>query len=328
MKKVLFKIIGAAGVCLFCTMFAQGETIPAQGEAEGSIIARVNGVGITLQSLDSLVNLINMQQSMQHGMKPVNPEEKDANRKKALDRLILDELAWQKAKAEGFKADPSDVEKNLEGLKTKLGDEAFKQMMEREHLTEEILRTRIERSLVIRLIFDKEVVEEASKILVTEDDLKREYEKEKTMFTMPEKIEVSDVVFFLEPEDPQSAQIAERVLEMILTDKDRNPFNLASDGNYAVYDTEVKKQKDPELYQVARKLQVGELSGVIIARDSLHIIKLKSYSPEIQVPFEKAKGYLETNLKTEALRNRALKWETELKKDAKIEIFEDVKGKK
>lgn len=320
MRKVISLVIVAVCICLSCPVFALGEALPSKEDAKGTVVARVNGVGITLQSLTLMMDRLNKQ----HGMNSDNSAEKEAKKKKALDRLIVEELAWQKARAEGLKAEPAEVDKRLEDLKAMLGDEVFRKMLESKQLTEEALRAEIERGIVLQLIYRRDV-EVSDKIPASEDDLKREYEKEKARFVTPERVEITDVIFFLEPEETRSVKIAEGILSAILADKDKEPHNLVPDDTYLVYDTEVKKDTQKELYLEARKLNVGELSGLIKTGDSLHIIKLKAYSPEKQIQFNEVRGYLEKNLKAEALRSRLREWEAELKKGAKIEIMEESK---
>jgi hypothetical protein len=92
-------------------------------EADNVVVARVNGVDITVDSLKSMMkHMIGRE-----GQGSPRPEEAEALRKKALDRLIFQELAYQKAKAEGLTADPKDVDSTLAALKTRLGgEEAYK----------------------------------------------------------------------------------------------------------------------------------------------------------------------------------------------------------
>jgi parvulin-like peptidyl-prolyl isomerase len=317
MKKIFSIVLAVVCLCLFRPVAAPGETAPSNEEPKGTIVARVNGVGITLRSL-----IYTMEQfGKQQGANAEKPPENGAVRKKALDRLILEELAVQKAWAEGLKADPADVDRQIQELKTKLGDEAFRQTLDKEQVTEKELRTAIERRIALQLINQKEIVDVAGNVPLSEEAINREYEKTKERLTVHEKMEVIDVVLFLEPEDPQSAKKAEEVLKAIMADKDRDPHSLVPDNNYIVYDIEVKKMQQPEIYQEARKLEVGGISGVIKTGDSLHIIKLKSYTPEKQFPLDEVRKYLEMNLREEALRNRLHQWEAEIRKDARIEIM-------
>jgi parvulin-like peptidyl-prolyl isomerase len=90
---------------------------------------------------------------------------------------------------------------------------------------------------------------------------------------------------------------------------------------------EVKKDTEPVLYEEAKKLQTGELSGVIKTADSLHVIKLKEYIPEKQLTFDQVKYAIEAGVRMRGRGNRMQEFESELKKGAKIEII-DVKGSK
>ncbi len=109
-------------------------------------------------------------------------------------------------------------------------------------------------------------------------------------------------------------------------EKDQNPWNLALDGTFIVRDYEINKDREPELYEEAKKIQRGDLSGVIRTPDSFHIIKLKEFSPEKRPTFEEAKGYLEGRLKVKAERKRLEEWKAELEKEATIEIIETPGG--
>ena len=64
----------------------------------------------------------------------------------------------------------------------------------------------------------------------------------------------------------------------------------------------------------------AEVSGVISAPDSLHIIKLLEYAPERPLTYEEAGGAIERKLRAAAQQKRRQEWEQELKKDAKIEL--------
>jgi parvulin-like peptidyl-prolyl isomerase len=91
-----------------------------------------------------------------------------------------------------------------------------------------------------------------------------------------------------------------------------------------VRNVDILKDKQKELYAAARKLKAGGLSGVIKTSDGLHIIKLKTYSPERQLSFDEARGSLEGKFRVEAQQKRLEEWGRELRTNAKIEL-EDTK---
>ncbi len=320
-------VLALVFVCISFQTFAIGEVKQGpegrtgegagHGKAGDENVAKVNGVPITEKSVATEVRRI--------GGKATKEFHSPGNiRQRAIDLLILQELACQKAKVLGLKVEHKSIEEAIAKLKKNLGsEEKYKNFLDREALTEAELAAQIERGLIFDLVFDKEVQE---RIVVREDDVRKEYEKTKEKFNKPEKAIISDVVIFLKADDKDSIRMAEDILLRIENDKDKNPNTLTPDGTFIVRQFQIKKEKEPELYSETKKLKVGELSGVLKLSNGLHIIKLDQYEPEELHTFEEAQPLLEARLKFEARQKRIREWETELKHDAKIEIVKTMEG--
>jgi len=286
-------------------------------EGQENAAAKVNGVVITNESV-----IRQMKSMLAQKERKEAPEEL---RKKALDSLIFQELAWQKAKADGLTADKKTIDEAIEKVKTSYGGESgFKTFLEEESLTEEGLREMLIKSYTLKLITAREITE---KVTVTEDELKQAFEKEKEKHLEPERVSVVDVIFFLKMDDADSLRKVEEVLKKINDDKERDPMRLVSDGMFIVRDVDLNKEKEPELFEAAKKLKEGELSGVIRTSDSLHLLKLKEYRPERQKTLDEVKRAIDVRLIGEARKKRLQEFEAELKKGAEIEII-DVQGSK
>jgi len=280
------------------------------------VAARVNGVDITMDQVLALMDRLNTVRG-QGG--PSSGNSAEETKKEALDRLVLNELAYQKAAAMGIRATPQDIDKGMMNIKANLGgDEGYMKFLEKERLDEKEIRVSVERKVVIDKIFAQEVRGKAPP--VQEQVIKDEYEKEKSRFVQSEKISLVDVVIFLKPGDKGSAQITDALLKKIY-DNNNDPLRLVPDGTFIVRSYEPGKERDPELCEAARKLKEGELSGVVTTADSMHIIKLKDYVPEKQYTFEEVKGIIEGKFRAAAQKKRLKEWENELRKDAKIEIM-------
>ena len=293
---------------------ASGEdSAKATGEGgQKNAAAKVNGVVITNESVIRQMKIMLAQKERKEA-----PEEL---RKKALDRLIFQELAWQKAKADGLTVDKKTIDEAIEKIKTNYGgDTGFKAFLEQESLTEEGLRETLVKSYALKLITAREITE---KVTVTEDELKQEYEKEKEKLRKPEKVTVIDVVFFLKLDDADSLKKVEEVLKKINDDGDRDPLKLVPDSTFLVREIELNKEKEPELYEAAKKLKEGELSGIIRTSDSLHLLKLKEYRPERQQTLDEVRRTIDVRLIAEARKKRLQEFEAELKKGAEIEIID------
>ncbi len=288
--------------------------LSATPEDKRIIVAKVNAADITNHSLIQMMNRMGAKNAETSVSEPL-----DETRKRALDKLIFQELSFQEAVRQGLRVEQSSIDKAISNLRENVGGEQkFQDFLAKELITEAELRSQVERILLYDLIIGKEVREKAS---VTADDVRKEYEQRKDQYITREKITVADVVLFLKQDDPASIKKANEIIAKINADKDKDPMNLVADGTFIVRNLDINKEKDPALYEAARKLKQGDLSGVITTSDSLHIIRLTEYAPERQLPYEEVKDPLEGKLKTAALKKRLQEWDRELKKDAKIEIM-------
>jgi parvulin-like peptidyl-prolyl isomerase len=301
-----------------------GETERHEADVKGKgkvVAALVNGVAITMDAVEIMMKSL----GTGTGQGLASGDEAGAVKKEALNQLILQELAYQKAKSEGLIVEEQEIDKVIANVREKLGDEGkYREFLDKEGISENELRMRVQKNILLKRIFTSAI---RGNIAVPEDALKKEYEQDKEKYTTPEKIAVVDVVFFLRTDDADSLKKAEEILKKIQEDKDKNPSNLVTDGTFAVRDMDIKEGKETDIYNEARKLKVGELSGVFLSSGTFHIIKLKEYSPLKQFTFEEVKGGLERKYRAEVRKKRLLEWEAELKKNAKIEIMDTGKKK-
>lgn len=292
------------------------ELKAAKEESKKIIVARVNGAAITMEALVRVMNRIGAKK----GRPAADAKEAEEVRKEALNRLILLELAYQRAKAEGLTVPQANIDKAISNVRENTGDEeGYRKFLQEEGVTEEELRQQVEVSLTVELLYAREVL---GKVVVPEEEMKKEYEQMKDRFLKPEQVSVVDIFFLKKDDDKETGKKAEEVLGKLSADKD--PWKLVLDGSFIVRNLNINKGKHKEIYEEARKMKAGELSGIIKASDGLHIVKLKEYSPERFFTFEEAKGSIEGKMRFKAQEKRLHEWEDELKKDAKIEIIETV----
>ena len=281
-------------------------------EAKHIVVARVNGADITMYSLGRMIDR----------MAAINRETRPwmsaaEIREKALDQLIVQELSFQEAVHQGLRVKGAEIES---GITAALGHdtEDIETFLAKQNMTSGELRSEIERRILIQRIYTREVVD---KVSITDDDVRREYERRSTEYVFPEKVSVVDVVFPSKPDDKASLRKAEEVLAAINADKGKNPLNLAPDSAFIVKNLDLGKEHDPALYEAARKLKEGELSGLIKTPDSLHIIQLTKYTPGKQATYEEVKVPLKDKLRVEAQRKRFQEWQHELRDKATIELL-------
>jgi len=290
----------------------------AQAGPSESVVARVNGVSIMSGSLERMIRVVEAEPARQGHAGPVETNTAEI-RGKALDRLIFQELVFQKAESEGMKISKADIDVAVENLKARAGgEESYRAQLKAMARTEDEMRASVERSLMIERLYRREVTD---RISVTEETVKEQYERNRDKFVIPEVTTVIDVVFFLDPASADSLRKVQEIREKILANKEEDPWSLEPDGTFIVRELGLKKNRDKELYPEARKLREGELSGVIRTHDSLHLLLLKKYSPEKQVQFEQVKSLIEQRLRASEKDERIREWEAELRKVANIEII-------
>jgi parvulin-like peptidyl-prolyl isomerase len=316
---ILVLVFTAALIVTGCAKRPPIAPLAAAPEDKKIIVAKVNGTEITKFSLiDSMNRMSAINQQMS------TSESQEATRKRALDQLVLQELALQEAVRQDLRVEETLLDKLMDKNIKNLGhEEGYRDYLEKQHLTSEEFRARIERGLLIQLIFAREVL---AKISVPDEDVRKEYELRKGAFIAPEKTTVVDVVFNQTTDDQAAMKKANEILAKIDADKDKDPQNPAVDSAFSVRSLDLDKEKEPELYNAARKLKEGGLSGVIKAGNSLHVLRLTAYTPERQLSYEEIKGTIEGNLKAGLLNKYRQEWEQALRKDAKIEIMESGVG--
>jgi foldase protein PrsA len=284
------------------------------------VIAKVNGADINRYALIDMMN--HMSAMNERASISVTREE---TRKKALDRLIFEELAIQEARRRGLTVGEGVLDRAMGTARANLGDEeAYANFLAKQGITGEELRSMMERVLLLQLIIDQEVTKKAS---VPDDAVRQEYERQRDRLIVPEKVSVDDVVFFLDLDAPASMTKANGILARINAAPDKDPASLAPDGTFIVQHIDIDKEREPVLYDAARKLKEGELSGVIRTSDSLHIIRLTAYVSERQRPYDEVKGSIAAKLKTAAQKKRIQEWERDLRAGASIEIMDREGGK-
>jgi hypothetical protein len=130
-------------------------------ESKKHVVARVNGVEITLYRLIDRMNQIAPNLLRSHER---TPGIDDWVKREALSILIFRELAIQEAVRLGIKAPPEQIDETLEKIKATAGSEdEFKKFLNTTGKTEESLRKDIGRNLLFDMIIEQEVVSHAKK---------------------------------------------------------------------------------------------------------------------------------------------------------------------
>jgi len=286
----------------------------ASSYAEDIIVAKVNGTVFTQKDLETEVDRLIPRVTFHRN---VPPEKRKQYYAKAIDELIDRELRYQDAKAQGIKIEKEKIDAQLEKFKKRFKSEQdYKAALEKEKVTEDQVRDRIEKELLAQAAYTRNVTEKAK---MSDADLKEYYEKNTAKFKEPESVKLSII----------STKDENKAKDLLAKIKQGDNFselayNLSEDS-YRVKSGDVgyihKGRMLPEIDEVAFKLKVGEVSDIIKAQDNYFIVKVEDRKPEHQMTFEETKDRLRKELESERANELYRKWIESLRSKAKIEVL-------
>jgi len=293
----------------------------------GGKVAVINGVVITQAHFDKELK-VNLERVSRQG-KQISEEQITALKKDVLDGLIEREVLYQESQKAGIKIDEQKVNDQMAGIKKRFpNEEEFKKALASMGLTEEEVRTQIQRGLSIRGLIDQKV---ANKIVVTDEETKAYYDGNPQFFKQPEQIKASHILIKVEPTaDDATKAAARKKIEDIrkkLTDggdfaelaKEYSEGPSAPKGGDLGYFR--RGQMVKAFDDTAFSMKINEVSGLVETRFGYHLIKVYDKKPEQTLAYAEVKDKIAQRLKQEKIEKGATAYVENLKKDAKIEKF-------
>jgi len=291
----------------------------------GGKVAVINGVVITQAHFDKELK-VNLERVSRQG-KQISEEQITALKKDVLDGLIEREVLYQESQKAGIKIDEQKVNDQMAGIKKRFpNEEEFKKALASMGLTEEEVRTQIQRGLSIRGLIDQKV---ANKIVVTDEETKAYYDGNPQFFKQPEQIKASHILIKVEPTaDDATKAAARKKIEDIrkkLTDggdfaelaKEYSEGPSAPKGGDLGYFR--RGQMVKAFDDTAFSMKINEVSGLVETRFGYHLIKVYDKKPEQTLAYAEVKDKIAQRLKQEKIEKGATAYVENLKKDAKIE---------
>jgi peptidyl-prolyl cis-trans isomerase C len=320
-------VVGAGYVVGLPPGSAQAEE---QGAAEtGKVVAKVNGKPIYEERLKPEVDK-GLGMYRKYGMRKENPDLVKRLQRKALDRLIGEELLSQESRKLTVEDIDEKVEQKVMALKRKYGPgERFEKYLKMRNLTLEEakksfrVRVQTEEYLKKQGISDPEIPEERIREL---------YESDPKSYSRDEFVRVGHILIGVdghagdEEKQQQARQKAEQIHKEVLGGKDfgemakeHSTCNSASGGGDL---GNIKKGYMPEEFEtVAFTIEKGAVSKVVKTKFGYHIIKVLDKKPAGVMPYEEVKGFITKYLQQDESKKKLAAHMTELKTKAKIEIL-------
>ena len=322
------------------------EALPShQATSSGGLVAlakpvvRVNGAVLTQGDLLREMYAIFPYARQHNGTFPTALE--PDIRQGALRMIEFEELVYQEAKRRQMTVSPERLTQAEKQFRKQFGtDQEFQRFLQAENNnSDQILRKRIERSLLIEDLLKTEVTDKSQVSLA---EARSFYLKNLGKFKRPESYDLQTITIMPpvrasrqqpNPPAPTPEQLkemrvrAEDALRQAKATKSFEDFGIlaekTSEDDYRVmmgHHKEVdSKDLPPEVLQAAAKLQVGQISDLIQAEGAYTIIRLNAHILARTQSFEEVSQALRDQMrqqKTERLRREL---DANLRRNAKIE---------
>jgi len=311
------------GVSLVGTLHAQK---PEQQPAAGGKAAVVNGVVIQEEEVNRGL-LYQQQRMLATTGQVIRPDMMPEARKMVLENLIDRELLYQQSRKKGISIKDAEVNEQLDRLKKQYPNEqAFKDSMAEDHLTEDTVKSRIKMNLAVQQFVEKEF---EGKVQVTEAEAKAFYDGHPEYFTEPETIRASGILIKTDVKsDAAKKEEARKKMEDIQkrVQKGEDFAILAKDFSQDASAAQggdlgtIPRGRMPKaLDDAAFSLKPGEVSNVLETELGFHLIKVHEKKPERVVPLKDVEEKIRQHLSNQKLKQMVDEYLNEVKKTAKIE---------
>jgi len=290
---------------------------------EGTIAA-VNGEVITQEDLDKELSM--SQQQFANQGQP-NDEQLAEIKKNLFEGLISRKVLYQQSQKKGVEVDDATIDERLANMKKQFPkEEDFKGMLEKMHLTEDILKTQLREGMAIQKLIDLEVV---NNIEISDKDTKDYYDGHMDLFKQPGKIKASHILVKVEPGADESVKAeALKKIEKIQKELKEGGAFAELAKKYSDCPSNAKGgdlgyfgpgQMVKSFEEAAFSLKPGGISDITETNFGYHLIKAGDRKPEVITDYKDVKVKLVQYLEQMKAREEVQKYIEKLKEQAKIE---------
>jgi foldase protein PrsA len=285
-------------------------------------VAIVNGEGIPREKFEKLYTFLENYYAQMFQTSSEDPRFQNMMaqvRNQLLQNMIVQTLLLQDAKNKKIGISEEEVNSHISAIRQKYGEQTFQLALQQQGMTEEEYKKELMNQMIISKLKD----DVTKNISVTEEEVRNYYETHKDQFSNPETIRVRHILV-------KSMDEAKKVKERLKKGEDfakvarevsidSGTKDLGGDLGYFSRGKMVKPFEDAA-FSLRKK---GEISDIVQTEFGFHIIKLEDRKPAEVLSFESAKEKAQSLLRKEKEEKAFGDYIENLKKNAKIEMFEE-----
>ena len=292
------------------------------------VVAQVNNDVVTLYALDNKIKELTGYDSGELKMK--NEKKYIETRRKVLDLLVDEKIAFEKIREMGIEVTPGEIDEAIERIKesNQLTQEGLIAGLKKQEVSFESYREEIKRQLERDRLINYEV---KSKIVIREEEIKDYYSNNKDKFSIIAEVHLATI--FLKQEDPSNQEETVALLreaeEIVLRLKKGEDFGKMArefsqgpgaeeGGDLGFFKT---AQLDPELLKVLKGMSTGDVTRPIIRQAGIQIVKLLEKQDSGVKPFEEVRDAIFEILYKEEIDKRYSSWIKGLREKAYTKII-------
>jgi peptidyl-prolyl cis-trans isomerase C len=328
--KYLLMFLGLIGVTYEGALHSsRASEAKEQRTADGKkVVATVNGKPIYDEQISIEAELSKFRK---YGMRDESPELVQRLRRKALDKVISEELILQESRKLTINDLDEKVNQKLEALqkKKRVTGERFEEYLKEKNLTLEEARESFRARIQVEEYLKVQGISEPE---IPEARIREAYERNSDSYFQEETIQVSHILIAVDDgAEPEASEQARQKAEKIRSDvsegkdfadmaKEHSACNSASGGGRLGY---IKRGFMPaEFDQVAFALEKDAVSEVVKTKFGYHIIKVVDKKPAGVTPYEKVRDFFRLELQEKESKKKLAAHIETLKEKARIEVYE------
>jgi len=290
-------------------------------------IATVNDISISREDFDREMDAVQTRLSA-GGQKP-DEAQFSMIRGNVLESLIDRELLYQESLKNGANISEALLQEELANWKKQFPDEtAFKDMMDKMNISEEVVKDQLKQRMMVQEFIDKEI---GPKVKISDKKTKDFYDANPDIFKEKEQVKASHILIKAAPDAEASKKAEARKKIEDIQQKLKKGGDFAalakefSDGPSKTRGGDLgffgRGQMVNSFEEAAFSLKTGSISDIVETRFGYHLIKVFDKKSEKIIAYEEAKGDLEEYLRKQKMMKEVRLYSEELKAKAKIERF-------
>lgn len=294
------------------------DTAMGHGSAEEIAVVKVNGQVINMAQLMREMAEVSRKK---YGTQEISQLLAEKIKQEATEKLITEELAYQVAHSQIKTIPPKRIEESeLEIRKRYTSEEDYQKYIKKEFGGADGFRRQVARFLTLELFIAQEF---EPKITVTDQEVQKAYDDAKSYFVSDEFVQVNDLIFFLDPADPESMAKIERTKQAIISEFNNDPSRMPTDGTFALEkNMPLDKVRNQKIYEAAKGLKEYGWTPPVNVDGNLHIAQLIGYKSAVNKSLKEVTPYLTNEIRKQKRQKLLNDWMAGLRKDAVIELMD------